>query len=193
MKSERLFDAIGEIRSDMIQQAEQATIHKRKKSFKTFLIAAIIAALLVQTVSAEIIDGTVSNLLAPLYGMAQTELVNDIGFPVGASTSVNGYTLTAQAVIGDKYNLSTVYTLTKDDGSTLPANLHFETYSSSKDASSYSLGYETSEDGKQLNIIEQYNQTTFSLFQRHVCSTFENLVVYNPEVEKDEVIAEGVW
>lgn len=33
-----------------------------------------------------------------------------------ASVTVNGYTLTADAVIGDRYNIANVYTLTRDDG-----------------------------------------------------------------------------
>lgn len=195
MKSERLFEAIGEIRSDLIEDAEKNTGHKKRNPKRIFLIAAALTALLIGTASAEIQSGLVSNLLAPLYGMAQTKIVDDIGIPIDASTTVNGYTLTADAVIGDRYNIAIVYTLQREDGAILPANIHFE-----DDGNSFmwasgggSLYDEMSEDGTKKYIVQTWNSELPFLFRHNVESNFYNLVVGTDDPEKKELVAEGTW
>lgn len=74
-------------------------------------------------------NGYVSNLLAPLYGSTQTELIDKIGVPIGTEAIVDDYKLTADAVIGDKYNFAVVYSLTRVGGQPLEEGLHFENYS----------------------------------------------------------------
>ena len=86
-------------------------------------MAACIALVLSIALTAEATNGTVSNLLAPIFGGAQTEIVDDIGVPIGASTSVNGYTLTVDAIIGDRYSVMIAYTLSRDDGQPIPENI----------------------------------------------------------------------
>ena len=46
---------------------------------------------------------------------AETEIINKIGRPIGASAKSNGLTVTADAIVGDKYSVCVVYTLTADD------------------------------------------------------------------------------
>ena len=50
---------------------------------------------------------------------AQTEIIDKIGYPVGASDTDNGVTVTADAVMGDAYNAVIVYTISRDDGTRL--------------------------------------------------------------------------
>ncbi len=47
---------------------------------------------------------------------AQTEVKEKIGRPIGASATADGITVTADSIIGDKYNYVIVYNVTKDDG-----------------------------------------------------------------------------
>lgn len=47
---------------------------------------------------------------------AATEVVDEVGYPLGASASCNGVTVTAEAVLGDRYNYTVVFSVEKDDG-----------------------------------------------------------------------------
>lgn len=128
------------------------------------VILAAAAAILTMSVGAELSDGSVSNLLAPLYGNAQTELVDNVGRPVDASVTVNGYTLTADAVIGDRYNIAIVYTLTRDDGQPIPENVSFDSYSNAyHNFSSGGGSWQYCRDGdlpdNQLRIVERWTSS----------------------------------
>lgn len=56
--------------------------------------------------------------LAAIFGAgpAQTELIDRIGRPIGASCTSNGITITADAIIGMRHAYAVVYTIEKDDG-----------------------------------------------------------------------------
>ena len=196
LKTEPLVDAIGEIRDDLVQDAEtpQKTIRLRKTK-RRLLTAVLAAVLLIGTASAELSSGTVSNLLAPLYGGAQTEIVDSIGIPVGASTTVEGYTLTADAVIGDRYNIAIVYTLTREDGEPMPEGVMFADQSNSvqRGSGGGSTSYERSEDGLSLRIVEDWTSSIGFLFRRNANVVFENLEIYDKESDEWTVLVEGKW
>jgi len=196
LKTDPLVDAIGEIRDDFVQDAEtpRRAIRLRKMR-RRLLTAALAAALLIGTASAEIAAGTVSNLLAPLYGGAQTEIVDSIGIPVNASTTVEGYTLTADAVIGDRYNIAIVYTLTREDGEPMPKGVMFADQSNSvtRGSGGGSISYKRSEDGMSLQIVEEWTGASRFLFRRNAHVVFENLEVYDRESRERSVLVEGTW
>lgn len=56
--------------------------------------------------------------LAAVFGAgpAQTELIDQIGRPIGASCTSNGITITADAIIGMRHAYAVAYTIEKDDG-----------------------------------------------------------------------------
>lgn len=56
--------------------------------------------------------------LAAVFGAgpAQTELIDQIGRPIGASCTSNGITITADAIIGMRNAYAVVYTIEKDNG-----------------------------------------------------------------------------
>ena len=54
---------------------------------------------------------------------AQTEIINQIGYPIGASASADGITITADAIVGDTYSYAIVYTIARDDGEPLAEHL----------------------------------------------------------------------
>lgn len=168
---------------------------RRRRLGRTFLVLAAAVALLTLTVSAEVTAGTVSNLLAPLYGGAQTELVDSIGYPVDASVTVNGYTLTAEAVIGDRYNMAMVYTLTREDGEPIPQGAHFEDSENSFHRGSGGGYVEYVREGlpdNQIQLVETWTGSGTLPFLRNVRAVFRDLVLYQ-EGEERTLLAEGEW
>ena len=66
-------------------------------------------------------------------GPAQTELIDRIGRPIGASCTSNGITITADAIIGMRHAYAVVYTIEKDDGTafdeiTMNENGHYNLF-----------------------------------------------------------------
>lgn len=62
-----------------------------------------------------------SDMLSDIFDgpASQTEIIDRIGRPVGASSSNNGVTVTADAIMGDKDMVTIAYTLTFDDPAAL--------------------------------------------------------------------------
>ena len=62
-----------------------------------------------------------SDMLSDIFDgpASQTEIIDRIGRPVGASCSNNGFTVTADAIMGDKDMVTIAYTLTFDDPAAL--------------------------------------------------------------------------
>lgn len=109
-----------------LEKANSSTKPRRRGAASRMLLAAaLVVALLVTSVSAEINSGTVTNLLAPYFGSARTELLEKFGRPVGASASADGYTITADAIIGDRGCMQIIYTLTREDGQPIPERVKF--------------------------------------------------------------------
>ncbi len=98
--------------------AARGTAKRRRPVFRTALIAAAMAAVLVVGAGAAGILPSPAEIFAPLFGgaAAQTEVIDKIGYPIGASDTVDGITISADAIMGDKYNAVIVYTISRDDG-----------------------------------------------------------------------------
>ena len=62
-----------------------------------------------------------ADVLSDVFGSApaQTELLDKVGRPIGASASSNGVTVTAEAVVGDRFNYAVAYSIEFDDPSVL--------------------------------------------------------------------------
>lgn len=196
MNADMLYDAIGEIWEDLVEDAEQAHVSAWKRFGRAATAACLVVSLLALPVGAEIRNGYVSNLLAPLYGGAQTELVDHIGVPIGASVTVGDYTLTADAVIGDRYNIAIVYSLTRVDGGELAERTCFSGYSSSLIYAGSGGGMfspKLSDDRRTLYITQTWTSLgRFRLWNRNVEIDFSDLVVSNGDGTQT-LIAEGNW
>ena len=61
---------------------------------------------------------SLSAVFSDIFGgaPAQTEIINKIGHPIGASTTSNGVTITADAVIGSSNSCTVVFSVSRDDG-----------------------------------------------------------------------------
>ena len=100
--------------------APKATVTQRKRKLPLAAAAACVALALGLGGIAYATGGLVSmqQFVSHLFGRgeAQVEVVNKIGRPVGVTQSVNGVTVSADAIIGDKHNVSVIFSVAKDDG-----------------------------------------------------------------------------
>lgn len=107
------------------QQPEQRKT--RKRVFRLPRIAAVgVAAALVVGIGAGAtgVFKTAGEAFSGVFGpTADTEIIDQIGRPVGASDTSNGVTITADAIIGDKYHYAVTYSIVKDDGTPFDIDL----------------------------------------------------------------------
>ena len=192
MSKDQILDSLGRIDDEVILKVNEArTVKKPKLKVRRWAaLAACFALIISMALTAEATNGAVSNLLAPLFGGAQTEIVDEIGVPIGASTSVNGYTLAVDAIIGDQYSVMIAYTLTRDDGQPIPENIDFETREIR--ASGYSTRIEIDEENPSVAHFHERWSRNEPLFGRIVTPSFSNLVT-NKGKENEALIAEGTW
>lgn len=190
MNRDQIMDSLGRIDDDLIQKVDSARTQKKPNIRRWISLAACFFLILSVALTAEATNGTVSNLLAPLFGGAQTEIVDEIGVPIGASTSVNGYTLTVDAIIGDRYSVMIAYTLTRDDGQPIPDNIDFQ----HRDiwASGYRTRIVIDEENPSVAHFHERKHRNAPLLGRIVTNRFSNLIIDNG-YEEDTIVAEGTW
>lgn len=198
MDREDLYRSFNEVDDEVIQRSEKVSPNQHaKKPFFTKRFAAIAACIAIFmgiTLTTEAANGEVSNLFAPLFGFAQAEIVDTIGHPIGASASADGYILTAEAMVGDRYNVAVIYTLKREDGQPITDNLYFQDWETDilsgtgGGGSLYPISDE--ENPGQITFVELWSGTR-SLFGRYVTVSFSNLSIYDGE--EDHIIADGPW
>ena len=98
--------------------AARTPAKRRRPVFRTALIAAAMVLALAVGAGAAGVLPSPREIFAPLFGgsVAQTEVIDKIGHPIGASDSDGGITISADAIMGDQYNAVIVYTISRDDG-----------------------------------------------------------------------------
>ena len=103
------------------QSAQSAPPVRRRPLWRTAVIAAALAAMLAVSAGASGILKTAAESFAGIFGAgaAQTEVIDMIGRPIGASDTDNGVTITADAILGDRYNAAIIFTIRRDDGTPL--------------------------------------------------------------------------
>jgi hypothetical protein len=192
MSKDQILDSLGRIDDDLIEKVSAARANKgRKPAFRRWLsMAASIVLIFSIALTVDASNGTVSNLLAPLFGGAQTEIVDKIGVPIEASATVNGYTLTADAIIGDRYSVIIAYTLTRDDGQPIPENIGFERREIW--ASGYCSRIDIDVNNPSVAHFHERKLRNEVLLGRIVTSSFSNLITNSGE-ENETVVAEGTW
>lgn len=198
MRNELIFIAIGELSDKFIADAEINISNHKPKAYpfrwKTLVAACLVLIMLALPVHAEMVNGYVSNLLAPLYGSSQTEIVEKIGKPIGASTVVGDYKLTADAIIGDRYSVAVIYSLTRTDGLPLEEGLGFQTYSNSvKTNGGASYSQVLSDDKMVLKIVEKWYAKKELLINRNINIVFTNLVRNTGSDKDPQIIQNGNW
>lgn len=184
--------------------AQGQTGRKRRPVFRTGLIAAVVAAVLVVGSSAAGILPEPVDVFAPLFGgaVAQTEVIDKIGHPIGASDSDGGITISADAIMGDEYNAVIVYTLTRDDGERfLPEDIEaryllmggFGGASWVKGGTHGGSWFvdEDPEDDK-IQMVETASSDV-SMTKGTATARFEDLCYWDGETERAEPLYPGNW
>lgn len=99
------------------QHAAKHSVHSHRMG-RIALIAACMAGILVVGAGATGALKSAGEAFANVFGggAAETEIIDQIGRPIGASDTDHGLTITADAIIGDQYSVCVVYTLTREDG-----------------------------------------------------------------------------
>ena len=179
---------------------------RRRPVFRTALIAAAMAVVLVVGASAAGILPTPTEVFAPLFGgaVAQTEVIDKIGRPIGASDTDNGITITAEAIMGDQYNAVIVYTLTRDDGERfLPEGKGLdETYLmmggfggaswAKGDTHGGSWFVDEDPEDNQIQLVETASSNAV-MTKGTANAKFEDLQYWNAETEQAELLYPGKW
>ena len=186
--------------------AARTPAKRRRPVFRTALIAAAMAAVLVVGSSAAGILPSPAEIFAPLFGgaAAQTEVIDKIGRPIGASDTDNGITITAEAIMGDQYNAVIVYTLTRDDGERfLPEGKGLdETYlmmggyggASWVRGGAHGGSWFVDEDPEdnQIQLVETASSNV-AMTKGTANASFEDLQYWNAETEQAELLYPGKW
>ena len=151
------------------------------------IAAAAVLVLAVGTAGATGILRSAAEVFSPLFGgaPAQTEIIDKIGYPVGASDTDNGVTVTADAVMGDAYNAVIVYTISRDHGNGTDLSIlggsHGSSYFVVEDPAASSIQMvETVSADKPINDCT-------------ATGVFENLYKWDEEAGEAVPIIEGKW
>lgn len=168
------------------------------------IAAAAVLVLAVGTAGATGILRSAAEVFSPLFGgaPAQTEIIDKIGYPVGASDTDNGVTVTADAVMGDAYNAVIVYTISRDDGTRLlPEDITGEmllVHGNGTDLSilggSHGSSYFVVEDPTASSI--QLVETRSSDVPLNDCAAtadFEDLWYWDEDAGEPAAYVEGRW
>lgn len=149
-----------------------------------------------------------SESFAGVFGSAHTEIIDKIGRPVGASATDNGVTLTADAIIGDKYHYAITYSISKDDGTqfdlsgmapevngTFPMGFSKEDsflsgFMGGEHGSSYFYDADPADNSIQYVTTREVSEGEVP--HRLVKAVFEDLCVLDKDMNKVP-IAEGKW
>ncbi len=115
-----------EQKSAMIENLLTAAEPTKKQVFprRVLAIAAAAAMLtLAVTAGATGVLPSAREAFSSIFGSdpAQTEIIDQIGHPIGASDTAEGFTITADAIIGDACNCIIIYSIQREDGTPMPA------------------------------------------------------------------------
>lgn len=187
MKALTLYQLIGDVDEKLVVEARPE--HKHRRHIRPLLLAAVIALLLAGF--AEATQGSISDLFAPLFRSSRTEIIDNIGRPVSAAATSDGYTLTADAVFGDRHHLTVAFTLTRDDGEPLPLGVDFDDYFDPLDYGSGSVQMHWDRAGLPENqmryLVEIESELPLFFFRRHAHFAFQGL-----SADEDH-LSDGSW
>lgn len=171
------------------QNADENKIVKFNRLSKVAVVAASLC-LVSGTVFATGVLEPVTDIIAPFFGssVAQTEVIDKIGVPIGASDTSDGITITAEAIMGTTNHVAIIYKLSNEDGSKIelpvdadqtyitPIGAHnYGTNFNVNGGSTGSMACELGDDG-YFRLIEKKSFDNELPNGKNVTATFENLM-----------------
>lgn len=180
---------------------------RRRPIVRTALIAACLAAMLAVGAGATGVLRPVADVFGPIFGgsAAQTEVIDKIGYPIGASDTDNGITITADAIIGDAYNACVVFTVTREDGEIFDFEgneygyLPLMFWNASVDIGRINSGHGGSyfidqvPGDNAIQYVETFSSTEGPLRTSTGRTVFEDLYVWDEENEELKPLVKGKW
>ncbi len=174
----------------------------RRPARRRVAVAAVAAAAVLAVGGGAAAAGLVGNFFTPVFGSAQTRVIDKIGRPIGAAVTDGGVTVTAEAVVGDKYNACVVFTVKRADGSPLglPAgvplsNLSFEQAPCLLGVSGHGTSWFTKSEsgGNAVQYVEEISTESHPLNGKRLCADFRNLRYFNQSTGKAVTLCKGEW
>ncbi|MDO4442359.1 MAG: DUF4179 domain-containing protein [Slackia sp.] len=184
-----------------------------KKRWQFVAAAGLAGALLIGSAGAIAATGaltTVNGLIDDIFNgaPASTEIVDAIGRPIGASASCNGITVTADAVVGDRWNYVVVFSIARDDGKPFdvtpnengtlplmfdgPSGIHVDWMVAGGGGIHF---YDADPDDNAVQMVQSMSADTFggkSIIGNTARVHLENLYALDDSGER-RLVAEGSW
>lgn len=192
----------------LMERAEQPAPH-RVRRFPRIAAVGIAAALVLSIgAGASGVLKSASEVFAGVFGpTADTEIIDQIGRPIGASDTSNGVTVTADAILFDGYNYLISYTLEKDDGSAFDCTKNPNTglYDLGWKRSDSTIGrgvdgasgssyfYDEDPSDNAIQYVETMSYNDAVQTGGTVKITLGDLSVLNSETSELTTIAKGSW
>lgn len=203
---------------DRLMEAAQAS-PRRPRAFRKIAAVGVAAALVlsVGVAGATGALGEVGERFSALFGPAtQTEVIDQIGYPIGASATADGITVTADAIVGDTYSYAIVYSISREDGQPLVSRelldgseeyegrlpLSFEDYNlrptgplaflSSGGGGGFSHFYDADPTDNAIQFVAFWTSDT-PIRSGKVSTTFRGLYDTTDSYANKTLLAEGPW
>lgn len=192
----------------LMERAEQPAPHRIRRFPRVAAVGVAAALVLSIGAGATGMLKSASEAFAGVFGpTADTEIIDQIGHPIGASDTSNGVTVTADAILFDGYNYLISYTLEKEDGSAFDCTANPDT-----GLLDLNWGYTDSDIGRHAggaigsswfydenpndNAIQYVETMSFDDAVKPGGTakiTLENLRTFTPGTQDETVLAEGSW
>ena len=203
---------------DRLMESAQAS-PRRPHSFRRVAVVGVAAALVlsVGVAGATGVLGEVGERFSALFGPAtQTEVIDQIGYPIGASVTADGITITADAIVGDTHSYAIVYSISREDGQPLVTQatldgseeyegrlpLFFEEYDlwptgpldslSSGGGGGFSHFYDADPTDNAIQFVAFWTSDT-PIRSGKVSTTFRGLYDTTESYANKTLLAEGPW
>ncbi len=195
--------------SCVAEAAGAAKPRAARRPMRRIVTTVAVAAVVVAAGCGAVASGLAGNAFDSVFGTSKTEVIDKIGCPIGAGATDNGISITADAIVGDKYNACIVYTIKRTDGAPLglPANvpvscLNFENNFGSdlRGGNLFSGGgshgsswfTKSKSDANAVQFVEDTSSDQ-PLNQGVVHAGFKNLQYFDDNTQKSVTLCKGDW
>lgn len=194
---------------ERLMEREEQPAPRRVRRFPRIAAVGVAAALVLSIgAGASGVLKSASEVFAGVFGpTADTEIIDQIGRPIGASDTSNGVTVTADAILFDGYNYLISYTLEKDDGSAFDCTKNpdtglYDLYWKRSDstigrgvdgATGSSYFYDENPSDNAIQYVETMSYNDAVQTGGTVKITLGDLCVLNSENGEPTTIAKGAW
>ena len=195
---------------DRLTAGESRGSGKVRSIRRTVTVGVAAALLMTMGVGAAVTLTPAGEVFASVFGgaPAQTEIMDRMGVPIGASDTADGVTITADAIIGDTYSYAVVYSIARDDGQPLaedltplggtdgPLPLTFDQSDTFVGMLGGSHGtayfYDADPADNAIQYVEMMTADT-PIEPGTATATFQNLYLRGEDIQDRTLLAEGKW